>query len=493
VIIREKTASAGVVASIGGLAALVPVFDMTQDVFVGGKPVWSTLVENAALLVVGFTIVAAGGWLAASDWDAKYVRTTARLSVANVLGVAALIAVVVSIQVRVQGDLKPLVLAADAVVVGAVGGVVLGFRTAQSERAKDDAAAQRDRFQALFENVPNPIVGVEFVGNVPVVRAVNPAFNEKFGFGPEEIVGESLEAYIAPPEQDIDPVGDEGAVGAPETPSDWDRNVIELETVDGRREFIRLTAPVERGPERDGYTVFIDVTAERQRRERLQVLSRTLRHDIRNQLNVVEGSMRELAERLDGENAEMADIAAESARDLLEMSQQTRHVDDRVGGGVDPSPVDLTDVVRDVVDDVTDAYDADVEVDLPDAATGVVSSSFPTAVEEVVTNAIEHSDRERPSVEVSIEEARDGEYHQIRVADRGPGIRDEQVAVIEGDVEHTQTQHLGGLGLWTARWVMQNTGGTIEFADNDPRGTVVALSVPRPVADGGRRGGRTPP
>jgi anti-sigma regulatory factor (Ser/Thr protein kinase) len=162
------------------------------------------------------------------------------------------------------------------------------------------------------------------------------------------------------------------------------------------------------------------------------------------------------------------------------MSRQTRRVEEEVGGTVDPQPSDLTAVVREVVADVAETYDCDIRTDLPEGATAVVSSSFPTAVEEVLVNAIEHSDRDHPTVEVSIEETHDGEYYQIRVTDDGPGIRDGQVAVIKGDVEHTQTQHLGGLGLWTARWVMQNTGGTIEFADNDPPGD--GRDAARPVA-----------
>jgi PAS domain S-box-containing protein len=200
------------------------------------------------------------------------------------------------------------------------------MRTAQQERATDDAAAQRDRFQALFDNVPIPIVGVEFVGETPVVRAVNPAFTEVFGFDRRTIVGQSLAEYVVPPDEDLDPVDtplgpEEAEEGA------WDSDVVELETVDGRREFIRLTAPVDRGPARDGYAIYIDVTVQRQRRERLRVLSRTLRHDIRNQLTVIKSVSDGLADRLDGEAAERAALAAEAVDDLQRTSEQTRRVE----------------------------------------------------------------------------------------------------------------------------------------------------------------------
>lgn len=106
--------------------------------------------------------------------------------------------VVVSIQLYLQGNLKPFIIAADAVVISTLGGTILGLSMAKEEQSIDEAAAERDRFQVLFENLPNPIVGVEFVGEVPIVRTINPAFTKVFGFDRETILNQTSKSTSSP-------------------------------------------------------------------------------------------------------------------------------------------------------------------------------------------------------------------------------------------------------------------------------------------------------
>jgi PAS domain S-box-containing protein len=474
---RQKYTGAAVVGLIGLLALSVPIYDMLADAGTPGKPVYSTVIENSPLLTLGLAILAAAAWLVTSDWGAVYVRTAARIAATTTVAVAAIITLVVFVQQTLQGDLKPFVIAADAVVIGALAGVVLGIRTAQQERATDEAAAQRDRFQALFDNVPNPIVGVEFVDGEPIVRAVNPAFTEVFGFDRRTIAGESLATYVVPSDEDLDPVD------TPLTPQDpgdedvWDSDVVELETVDGRREFIRLTAPVDRGPARDGYAIYIDVTVERQRRERLRVLSRTLRHDLRNKLTVIKSGLDGLA---DGPARDRVEMALAAVEDLQQMSEQTRQVERQIAGDSDPEPRDLVAVVDQVVAAVrADHPEAVLRVETPASAVGPVTRAFGAAVEAVVRNAVDHNDQAEPHVDVTVTESLDGDYLDVRIADDGPGVDPQQAEIAEGSGEtDRQTKHLDGLGLWTARWVLQNSGGDLEFAANSPRGTIVTLRVP---------------
>ena len=464
----------GSAVSLVGLCMFsVPVFDMLDDV-AAGKPAGSTLVENAPLTLLCLGFVALGGWLVRSGWEGEYTATVARLTVTNAVGVALLMALIVLIQREIQGDLKPFVIAADAVVIGTLGGVGMSVRTAQQERATDDARSQRDRFRALFENVPNPIVGVEYEDDEPIVRAVNPAF----GFDPRTILGESLVEYIVPPDETLDPVDQPATVEDPDSVA-WNRNVIDLETVDGQRKFVRLTAPVERGPARDRYAIYIDVTVQRQRHERLQALSRTLRHDIRNQLTVIQPSARAIAADVTGEPAEHADRIDDAADNLLEISERARDLERQIAGESDPGPRNLTRVVEETAAALRDQYDCALTVDAPDGAYGTTTPAFSLAVEAVVRNAVEHNDNETPTVQVAVVESLDGDYYDVRVADDGPGIPQGQVEILSGERLPSQTQHLSGLGLWTARWVMQNSGGELEFAANSPEGTVVTLRIPQ--------------
>jgi len=128
---------------------------------------------------------------------------------------------------------------------------------------------------------------------------------------------------------------------------------------------------------------------------------------------------------------------------------------------------------------VFDGDSSSVVVDATEAAYGRASGSFSAALGAVCRNAVSHNDTDDPTVELSVVEGLDGTYYDVRVADDGPGIPQGEIEVIRDPESRSQTQHLDGLGLWTARWVMQNSGGELEFAPNSPRGTIVTLRVPK--------------
>ncbi|MCQ4332784.1 PAS domain S-box protein [Natronomonas sp. F2-12] len=54
------------------------------------------------------------------------------------------------------------------------------------------------RRSALFENTPDPIVEVAFDGEIPRMVAVNPAFEEVFGFENDTVIGESIADVLVP-------------------------------------------------------------------------------------------------------------------------------------------------------------------------------------------------------------------------------------------------------------------------------------------------------
>ena len=96
-------------------------------------------------------------------------------------------------------------------------------------------------------------------------------------------------------------------------------------------------------------------------------------------------------------------------------------------------------------------------------------------VEELLDNAVKHTDRPRPRVEVVITGSGDGV--SIRIRDDGPGIPERERAVLT-DGEETALRHGSGLGLWLVSWGVSRLGGELEFAEKDPRGSVVSLRLP---------------
>jgi signal transduction histidine kinase len=64
------------------------------------------------------------------------------------------------------------------------------------------------------------------------------------------------------------------------------------------------------------------------------------------------------------------------------------------------------------------------------------------------------------------------------VADDGPGIPDGKKEEVLMPTESGD----GGLGLYLTRTVVEGYGGSVDIEDNEPRGAVVMLHLPRAEA-----------
>ncbi|MFB6084606.1 MAG: histidine kinase N-terminal 7TM domain-containing protein [Halorientalis sp.] len=241
---------------------------------------------------------------------------------------------------------------------------------------------------------------------------------------------------------------------------------------------VRVTALRRAGGLLTGHLVSLrDVTERRQREQRLNVLNRALRHDLRNEANVVLGYA-ELGKQNNPE-AEWIDAIEDHISGLIDLSEKARHLEQALDGDhVDTRRQDAVEVIETVVEEYeTDRPDVDIETDLPETAPVSAIEFFADAVENAVENAVEHNDNPEPLVEVTVSAWVDGDEVAIEIADNGPGIHEEERAVLLRGRE-TQLQHVSGLGLWIINWIVTESGGTVEFEENDPRGSVVTIRLP---------------
>lgn len=225
-------------------------------------------------------------------------------------------------------------------------------------------------------------------------------------------------------------------------------------------------------------TVEQSVAENRERARQLQVLDRLLRHNLRNELNVVRGRAELL---LDGEHDDVAEHAERIIRrcdSLLESAQKERTINRVIGEDATVASVDVPGVVDDAVESVLADYpDATVDVDAPEPVSANAVPHVETAVRELVENAVEHTDATRARVSVTVE-ASDTTV-AVSVADQGPGIPEIERRVLGGRIDIDTLHHSQGLGLWLVYWIVDRSGGSLEFADNDPGGSVVTIELPR--------------
>ncbi len=212
------------------------------------------------------------------------------------------------------------------------------------------------------------------------------------------------------------------------------------------------------------------------RRQRLDVLNRILRHNLRNDLGVVLGyaDMIRKGEASDPQN--LAEIIHKRASTLVELGQSARETQDLMADVTEPEPVNVGRVLLDAVDDLSTEFPAvRFETDVPIPAYASAISGIDTALRNVCENACEYNDAETPYVDVSLALLGDDRL-RITVADNGPGIPSYEIEVIERGHE-TALDHGSGLGLWLVQWVVDGSDGHLTVEQAEPRGTVVTIEL----------------
>ncbi|KKF39421.1 histidine kinase [Halorubrum saccharovorum] len=204
--------------------------------------------------------------------------------------------------------------------------------------------------------------------------------------------------------------------------------------------------------------------------QQLQVLSRVFRHNVRNDLNVIQGYTDLLSDRVDDERSrECLETIRETTDDVVEISEKLRIIED-----ASPEPpsgrIDLVDVVHEAAAEI-DRADVSLTVDAPAQAWVRADDSIEYPIREVFENAVTHNDESMRRVDVSVTE--NGSTACLEVRDNGPGIPDDERAVLRAE-EETPLSHASSIGLWLVKWMCETQGGTVGFETSDD-GTTVRL------------------
>lgn len=241
----------------------------------------------------------------------------------------------------------------------------------------------------------------------------------------------------------------------------------------------------DRGNEVGRVVYLTDVTDIVRREQRLSVLNRVLRHNVRNELTVAFGTLELIDEEIQPEHQGLLDRVRDSLDQVLAFSEKARLLEERLDERGETVAVDVHDVLDRVVDQCRTQY-PECEITIVDRAR---EGPDPLRIEvldemllleslkEVIGNAIEHNDSDVPTVEISVD-ATDSTV-EVRIVDDGPGIPSSERQVLE-TVRESDLEHGSGLGLWFVHWTVSLSDGTLRIEDRAPTGTRVVLRLQRP-------------
>ncbi|MFC7324900.1 MEDS domain-containing protein [Halorubrum rutilum] len=204
------------------------------------------------------------------------------------------------------------------------------------------------------------------------------------------------------------------------------------------------------------------------REERLTVLNRVLRHNIRNDLNVVQGVLTELSrsESLTAAEADRVAAAASHADAVVETAAKARYIQRTIGRStVEPTP--LRPAIERAVEEVRIEY-PNARIQAPASPEHVVLAdvNLDVALEEAIRNGIVHQDDPTPRVEIAVSIPTS---ERVRIEVQNPGSIPEHELRCLRETRETPLAHGSGLGLWLMRWIAESANGTVEFVDADDR------------------------
>ena len=252
-------------------------------------------------------------------------------------------------------------------------------------------------------------------------------------------------------------------------------------TRDGDKRVHRLyAAPLDSFGDSQGVAITLrDITTQRRQQEKLallkQILTRALRHNIRNKVDIVQANSQELIDQLDGTEQAHAQATFEAADDLLSISTKARVMKDVAENRGRTTSVAFCELVTQTVAEYEQAYpDTTFVVDCPPACAVETSPDIKPAVRNLIENAAEHNPAADAEVRVTLERAADAVV--IEIIDNGPGIPPNELTVLERGREEALA-HGSGLGLWIVTMVVEEIDGTITYDTGDD-GTTITLRVP---------------
>jgi signal transduction histidine kinase len=483
---KRGYAATTAVLALGLLARVV--WDIYEDWQVENKQLWSTIAENSLSILLCLAILGSGVWLYRNR-DRLYLRQAARWQVAGGLAVLLLVGWVVGFQ-EIQGELKGELIVFQSTIGGVLGGTVVGYATARTEQTRRRAERERDRLEALLENAPAEIAEVRRIDSGFEVLRTNETFRETFDADATDTpllsaLVEHSEGLIEEIERCVD-------TGAPtETETTFD-------TPEGKKTFQLRVTPL--GDEL-AYLIYSDVTEikETQRElersvarlersnARLEEFAYIASHDLQEPLRTVSRYV-EIIE------TDYGDAFDETGQEFVEtIVTATGRMQSMINGLLDYSrvttrgsefeDVDTETVVEEVVTDLEllcDEQEGTIEVEsLPTVEAD--RDQLWQVFQNLLKNALEHSDEEPVTVTVSGRETEDG--CRFVVEDDGPGIdeylQDDLFDMFESGENYQTETRARGIGLAVVERIVDRHEGEIWVESERGEGSRFVFTIPQ--------------
>lgn len=303
----------------------------------------------------------------------------------------------------------------------------------------------------LAHDARQPVLRVSIDGSRPAISNASPGLNALFdGTAYAPARGSTL--LTAKPESDLIAGA---AVGKWQTGYDRRRTAVGYRTLEIQAIPIARSGTVE-----SVYLTYRDVTDRHCDQERLAVLSRVFRHDLRHVINLIEGYARHSA----CTSSQSKETIIDACQRLHRIDQMTTRLRRLKNTKVNPISIDR----------FVEVIDLPPNVDLTaEANTLRIDDRLTAPLEELLTHCVDDA-AQKKTVRIDSDTKK---FLVVKCTIDAPDVTEEELKALNGTGE-TSLQHGTGVDLWAVRWMIMCLNGMAEAVKTDET-LRVRIEVPR--------------
>lgn len=375
-------------------------------------------------------------------------------------------------------------------------GTLLG-RIIERKTSEDSLKNSEKRIRAVMDNVVDAIITINEKG---IVRSVNPATEQIFGYSAEEMIDQNISMVMPEPHRSkhddyIQRYLDSGKAKV----LGFTRELTGIRK-NGEKFPLDLAASELRlGEERLFVGIIRDITERKRIESMKKEFISTVSHELRTPLTSIMGSLGLIiGGAIDGipdKAIDMINIAHSNSQRLVRLINDILDMEKIETGKMHFSmgPVDVSALVRAVVrDNQSFAHQYGVQFKFADITDDLCIHGDEGRLRQVLENLLSNAAKFSPEGEdVLISVDRGAAGVRISVVDRGAGIPKEfhhQIFEKFTQSDASDTRKIGGtgLGLSIVKAIVERHGGEITFDSEPGRGTSFYVVLPERQAVGGR-------
>ncbi len=198
----------------------------------------------------------------------------------------------------------------------------------------------------------------------------------------------------------------------------------------------------------------------------LKLLNKILRHDILNNLTIIEGNIKMYVDSKGKEGSyQDALLVAERSKHLVD---QMRNLETAVSLGKSLKPYKVRETINGVIKDFSN-----IKFTINGNGIILADEAFVSVIENIIRNAKIHGQTGKIDIKIYQED----NFVKISISDYGKGIPDKiKKKLFTEGFKYGETGHTG-LGLYIVKKTVERYGGEIWVKDNKPKGTIFIIQI----------------